>query len=442
MDVPIVSILGRPNVGKSSLLNFLARKRVAIVHKMPGVTRDRISYLLSSEPKPFELIDTGGIGIPDSQELADRIWAQVQIALTQASLVLFVVDCQEGVMPLDGQIAELLRKSQKPVIVVANKADTVATEPMAAEFYALGLGDPLPASAIHGRGRTELLARICSLLPEAGAEAPEPPAMKLAIVGKQNVGKSTLINTLAREERVIVSESPGTTRDSVDIRFQQKGRTFLAIDTAGIRRQTRLKDAIGFFSAHRAYRSIRRADVVLFLVDARSEITNLERKIADYIAEEARACVIVVNKWDLVEGVEPDQYVPYLREQLARLSFVPISFVSAKTGLNVDETIDLAYDLYGAWTKRMPTWQVNSAVREIVAAHAPPLRTSRPAKVYYAVQVDVGPPKIILFVNEPQLFGEAYRRYLASTLREKLSFSEVPVVLSFRGRSPRKPKSP
>ncbi|MCS7272433.1 MAG: ribosome biogenesis GTPase Der, partial [Gemmataceae bacterium] len=336
-QLPVVAIVGRPNVGKSSLFNYLAGRRISIVDPTAGVTRDRVATVVEAEGRYFELVDTGGVGIVDRDDLSADVERQINYALAEAAVVVFVVDVRSGLAPLDWEVAERLRPWSKPVILVANKADTEALAAQVGEFYRLGFGDPLAVSAEQRRGKDELLAAILARLPtEAGSTAPEDVALKLAIVGRRNVGKSTFINSLAQTERVIVSEVPGTTRDSIDVRFQRDGKTFLAIDTAGVRKRSAIADDIEFYSLHRAQRSIRRADVVLHFFDARHRIGRVDKQLADYILQEHKPAIFVINKWDLVKNVlTTERMADYVRRVFPMLEYVPIAFITARNGKNV-----------------------------------------------------------------------------------------------------------
>jgi len=430
--VPCVVIVGRPNVGKSSLLNCLARRRIAIVEPTAGVTRDRISVLIDHEGALFELWDTGGIGTTD--DLAEDVEHQIEMVLSRADVVLFVVDAHEGLLPLDEEIARQLRRIGHPVLLVANKADHVRHEQVAAEFHRLGYGPPALVSALNGTGRTDLLDALAHALPERSS-VPQDPVMRLAFVGRRNVGKSTLINTLASERRMIVSEIPGTTRDAVDVRFQREGRTFVAVDTAGIRRKSKAKGSIEFYSLTRARHAIRRCDVVLLMIDVTSEISKVDKQLAADIEREAKPCVITVNKWDLVrQRITPQEYADYLTAHLPALHFAPVSFISARDATNVDETVKLAESLFTQARRRATTSQLNQALTAAVQIQAPPMRRNRRPKLFYAAQVAVAPPTFIIFASYPQLLADQYVRYLHNHLREALGFHEVPIRLIFRAR--------
>jgi GTP-binding protein len=435
--VPVVAIVGRPNVGKSSLFNWLAGRRIAIVDPTAGVTRDRVSTLVKVNNRFVELTDTGGMGIEDVDDLTEQIDRQIQAAIDQASVVLFVVDARAGLAPLDEEVAARLRYVDKPIVCVANKADTPELEPQAAEFYKLGRGKLVCVSAQQNRGRQELLDLIAERLPpiDLGEAAPAEAALKLAIVGRRNTGKSTFINCLARSERVIVSEVPGTTRDSVDVRFERDGQTFIAIDTAGVRKKRSLGSDIEFYSLARAERSIRRADVVLLFFDAQVRISKVDKQLAEYILEQHKPAVFVVNKWDLMVPTPTERMGTYLRHTFPNLEHVPIAFVTAKSGKNVQALLNLAQSLHKQASARVSTAELNKVVREALAANPPPLRQNRRAKVYYATQVSANPPTIVLFTNGPELFDNTYQRYLINTFRDRLPFAEVAIKLYLRRKN-------
>ncbi|MCS7023001.1 MAG: ribosome biogenesis GTPase Der [Gemmataceae bacterium] len=435
-QLPVVAIVGRPNVGKSSLFNYLAGRRISIVDPTAGVTRDRVATVVEAEGRYFELVDTGGVGIVDRDDLSADVERQINYALAEAAVVVFVVDVRSGLAPLDWEVAERLRPWSKPVILVANKADTEALAAQVGEFYRLGFGDPLAVSAEQRRGKDELLAAILARLPaEAGSTAPEDVALKLAIVGRRNVGKSTFINSLAQTERVIVSEVPGTTRDSIDVRFQRDGKTFLAIDTAGVRKRSAIADDIEFYSLHRAQRSIRRADVVLHFFDARHRIGRVDKQLADYILQEHKPAIFVINKWDLVKNVlTTERMADYVRRVFPMLEYVPIAFITARNGKNVLRVLQLAQQLHKQAGVRVSTGDLNRVLRQALEAYSPPLRFNRVPKIYYATQVGVHPPTFVLFTNGPELFEESYLRYLSRTLRQHFPFPEVALKLVLRAR--------
>jgi GTP-binding protein len=432
MPLPIVAIVGRPNVGKSSLLNCLARRRIAIVDPTPGVTRDRVSAVVEHESRWFEAVDTGGMGLEDDAFAAD-VARQIGYAVQEAAVIVLVTDVRDGLMPLDQTAAQRLRRVRVPVLVAANKADTDRLGAGAAEFYSLGYEPVLAVSAKHSRGRRDLLEAIAGYLPREAREAPAQVAMKLAVVGKRNCGKSTFINALAREERVIVSEVPGTTRDAVDIRFEKDGLVYLAIDTAGVRKRKSLSGDVEFYGLARALASIARADVVLFLLDAAVPVSRVDMKLGTAIQGRMKPVVLVVNKWDLAKGrASTDQYADYLTKALPGLAHAPLAFTSAKDSRNVASVIDLARSLYKQSTTRVGTSRLNACLREAIEARHPPSPGTRPPKIYFAAQVAVQPPTILMSVNDPALFREDYRRYLEHHFHESLDFPEVPIRLIFR----------
>ena len=433
--VPVVAIVGRPNVGKSSLFNWLAGRRIAIVDPTAGVTRDRVSALVQADGRCFELVDTGGIGIVDADDLTAHVERQIETAIDQAAVVLFVVDARSGLVPLDEEVARRLRAVRKPVVLVVNKCDAVELEPLASDFFRLGYEPLVSVSAQQNRNRAALLRLIEERLPAGDAEAPPDVALKLAIVGRRNTGKSTFINYLARAERMIVSEVAGTTRDSVDVRFERDGKAFLAIDTAGVRRKQSLASDVEFYSLHRAERSVRRADVVLLFLDAKLSISKVDKQLADYILEQHKPAVFVVNKWDLAAGQIPTGKMgDYVRAVFPSLDYVPIAFITAKSGHNVEKVLRLAQDLHGQAGARVSTGDLNRVVRQALLEQAPPLRHNRRPKVFYATQVGTHPPTVVLFTNGPELFDNTYQRYLLKTFRDRLPFADVPIKLYLRRR--------
>lgn len=440
MALPQVVIVGRPNVGKSSLFNWLARRRLAIVDPTAGVTRDRLTHLISEQGRFFELVDTGGMGFDDPDKLTDQIEEQIEEALQNASVILFVVDARDGLTPMDSEVAKRLRYVNAPILCVANKADDAAIDPNADEFYKLGRGKLVRTSTTQNRNRQELLDLIVERLPpeEDDSESPHEHAMKLAIVGRRNVGKSTFVNTLAQAERVIVSEVPGTTRDSVDVSFELDGKSFVAIDTPGLKRTRSLANDLEFYSMHRAQRSIRRADVSLLFFDPTQRISKVDKQLCEYIAEEYKPCIFVVNKWDLChEGMPTEKWVSYLHDTFRMMRHVPIAFITGKTGKNVKALLNHAQMLFKQARQRVATSDLNKLVRAALEANPPPIHQGRPPKIYYATQVGVEPPTIVLFCSNPAAISQTYRRYLLGVFRERLPFREVPIKLYLRRREER-----
>jgi GTP-binding protein len=421
---PIVAIIGRQNVGKSTLLNRLSGRRAAIVEDMPGTTRDRIFAEVAWSGSAFTMVDTGGLEINPRTSIARGIKGQVEAAIAEADAIIFMVNIRDGVLPADLEIAGMLRRASKPVLLVANKADNPKLESGAAEFYQLGLNEPFVISAHHGLGTAELLDKIISILPsppavEAGAEM-----LKLAIVGRPNVGKSTMLNALLGEERSIVDDAPGTTHDAVDSLLDFDGQNVLLIDTAGIRRRGRW-----------ALRAIDRADVVLLVLDATELVVAQDKHIAGYIQEAAKGVVLVVNKWDLVENKDVAEFSRYIRSQLRFVSHAPIVYTSAMLGQATDRVMPEAFGVYQQRLKRLPTTVVNSVVQEAVAAHHPPRKGARQLKILYATQAEVNPPTFVFFVNDARLMSSSYQRYLENKLRRAQGFNGTPLRFIFKNRS-------
>ncbi|HSW46119.1 MAG TPA: ribosome biogenesis GTPase Der [Phycisphaerae bacterium] len=434
MSLPTIAIVGRPNVGKSSLLNMLAGRRISIVEPTAGVTRDRIQATCEHEDTYFDLVDTGGYGIVDRDDLGRQVKHQITQAVQQATLIIFLVDGREGLMPLDQEVAEWLRPHQRPVLLVANKVDADSMIPDLGDFHRLGFGLPLPVSALHRRGLDHIRNWIVEHLPPT--DAPPEAAMKLAIVGRRNAGKSTFLNALAGAERVIVSEIPGTTRDAVDVRFELDKHAYVAIDTAGIRKKSRIADDIEYYGSHRAELSIRRADVVLLLIDSTEDVGSVDKHLGGYIVEHHKPCVIVINKWDLAKDRASSQdYGDYLLKTLPGLDYAPVAFTTAKTTRNVRSVLHLAASIFKQARTRVTTGELNQVLQEALQQNPPrPKRGTGTLKMLYATQVAVCPPTIVLFLTEPSVVTPALERFLLNRIREALPFAEVPVRLIFRGR--------
>ena len=436
MSLPVVAIVGRPNVGKSSLLNSFAGERISIVDSTPGVTRDRVSALVPFRDVVMEMVDTGGIGIVDQDDLSDHIDRQITFALEGANLILFVVDVRDGITPLDRAVATRLRERSEeiPLVIAANKVDHPGLESGVHEFHQLGLGTPHGVSANEGWGRKDLLREISEKVwPTEGVEI--EPVMRIAVVGRRNVGKSTFVNALAEEERVIVSEVPGTTRDAVDVRFQKDGREFVVIDTAGIQRRKGIKDSIEFYSQVRTLGAIRRADVVVFLLDASEEVTRADKKLGETISHAHKVCLLVANKWDLTNGeVATEAYADYLTDRMPGMIYAPVVFTTARDSRNIQASIDMAQHLYKRASRRVGTGELNRVMAAIVTHRPPPAKKGKAGKVYYSTQVAVCPPVFALFVNQPKAFSKDYKRYIANALREALDFEEIPIQVLFRKR--------
>ncbi|HEX3356998.1 MAG TPA: ribosome biogenesis GTPase Der [Tepidisphaeraceae bacterium] len=458
--MPVIAIVGRPNVGKSSLLNALANKRISIVQDMPGVTRDRVSTPLWVGNAYVELVDTGGYGFDDPDKLTEHIKHQIELAMSRADLVLFIVDCQDGLTSADEEMAHLLRRKNAKTVLVANKADSEKADVALGEFARVGLGTPIGVSALNNRGIDQIIHAIAKNvdLSNAPSELPEPQLL-IAIVGKRNAGKSTMVNAIARifkedGDRVIVSEVPGTTRDSVDVRFEKDDKTLVVIDTAGVRKKRHMvTNDIEFYSFHRAQRSIRRADVILMLLDGTEAISEPDKKLAQYISEQFKPVILVVNKWDLAMGYAREQqmankknepiraeelmekFVEYARAELQHLDYAPVAFVTAKDEKNVQSVLDLSQHLFKQNNERVTTGRLNRAVKQIFEERTPTHKTGKKPRVFYAAQIDIAPPTIALVVNSPDLVGESYKRFMINRFRELLPYPEVPIKLLIRGRT-------
>ena len=438
MSVPKVAIVGRPNVGKSSIFNWLAGKRIAIVDDFAGVTRDRLTRMIEIDERPVELVDTGGIGIADVDDLTADVEQQIEYGLDSADVLLFVVDAISGVAPLDDEVAQRLRRLKKPVICVANKADSPKRDTDADEFYGLGCGEVFLVSTKANRHKDLLLAAIADQLPAPleEEEAVDDPEMKIAIVGRRNVGKSTFINSLLDEDRMIVSEVPGTTRDSVDIRFELDGKSFVAIDTPGLRRRVSVRTDLDFYGLRRAQRSIRQADVVLLLFDAAEPISKVDKQLCSYIEDQYKPCIFVVNKWDLYHGqVATGEWAKYLRDTFGSMWHVPIIFITGKTGKNAKNLLNHAQMLFKQARSRVNTGPLNGLIKEALRYSPPPLFRNQRPKIFYTTQIGTQPPTIVLVCKQPAAFSPQYRRYLLGVLRDQLPFGEVPIRLIFKQRS-------
>ncbi|MFS8501127.1 MAG: ribosome biogenesis GTPase Der [Caldicoprobacter sp.] len=437
MDKPIVAVVGRPNVGKSTFFNQIVGKRISIVDDQPGVTRDRIYADAEWLNRKFTLVDTGGLDPESDDELLVKMRRQVEIAIDTADVIIFLVDGQVGVTPADHQIANLLRKTRKPVVVAVNKIDNFEDEAMVADFFSLGLGEPMGISAVHKRGIGDLLDKVVKYLPDKGIDEEEDQMIKIAVVGRPNVGKSSLVNRLLGEERVIVSDIPGTTRDAIDTPFEVDGKKYLIIDTAGIRRKSRINEALERYSVLRALAAIRRCDVVLMMLDATQPVAEQDAKIAGLAIEEGKATVIVVNKWDLIEKdtYTMEEYKNRILQKLGFIAYAPMVFISAKTGQRTNRILELVDEVYSRYTMRVSTGVLNDCISDATAVAAPPSEKGRMLKIYYATQVSVKPPTFVLFVNDPELMHESYQRYLENYLRKTFDLMGTPIRLLVRQRS-------
>ena len=423
----MVAIVGRQNVGKSTLLNRLAKKRIAIVEDLPGTTRDRIMADISWQGSEFTMVDTGGLELKPQSSIDQGVKEQVKVAIAEADVIVLLVDVRDGVTPYDMEIADMLHQTGKPVVLVANKADNTRLVNDAVEFYRLGLGEPLTISAYHGRATDELLDRIIALLP-----VPPP-----AIVGRPNVGKSMLLNTLLGEERAIVDDTPGTTRDAIDTLFDFQEQSVLIIDTAGIRRRGRLGVGVERYSVMRAQRAIDRADIALLVIDATEPLTAQDTHIAGYIQQAAKGIVLIINKWDLVTDRNVTEWNRYIRSQLKFMPYAVVQYTSAKLGQGVGRIMPQVCQVYQERQKRVPTPVVNSVVQQAVATHGPPRSGNKRLKILYATQADTNPPTFVFFVNDTKLMHFSYQRYLENRLRQSFGFVGTPIriVLKKRGES-------
>lgn len=441
MAKPIVAVVGRPNVGKSTLFNRLIGERRAIVQDEPGTTRDRVYGDVEWNGVSFALIDTGGIMVDewgaelDLSTIPTEIRKQAEHAIEEADVILMVVDANIGTTSADHAVADLVRRTRKPVVLAANKAESNSRAASAVDFYELGLTDPIVVSSLHGRGTGDLLDAIVEALPERDEEE-EATGPRIAIVGRPNVGKSRLLNALIGQERAIVSDEPGTTRDSLDTELVWEGQTITLVDTAGIRRRGKIEPGIEKYSVLRSMRAITRADVVLLVVDATEGFTSQDLHIAGYVADEARGMVLVVNKWDLVEkdGRTMEQYRAAAAEALDFMPYVPAVFISAKFNQRVPQVMERALLVMDERQKRVPTAALNKMLRTAVEKHAPPSKPGKWVKFYYATQVDVSPPSFVFFCNHAEDVHFSYRRYLENQVREEFGFIGNPIRMRFRNR--------
>lgn len=443
MPVPRVVIVGRPNVGKSSIFNWLDGRRLAITDDVAGSTRDRLVTLIEHDDRFFELIDTGGMGVEDADNLTQEIEQQIAAGIEEADLILFVVDTKAGLVPLDELVAERLRKVEKPVLLLANKTDHGGLDDQTHEFHRLGRGWLIPISVLQHRNRQVLFDEILERLPEKTDEESqtETPRMKLTVVGRRNVGKSTFINSLAKAKRVIASEVPGTTRDSVDVHFDLDGHRFVAIDTPGLRRNKSIRTDIDFYGLHRAQRSIRRADVALLFFDCMEPISKVDKQLAHYIEQQFKPCIFVVNKWDKVAGQVPtERWVRYLREHFPTMTYCPIAFITGETGKNMKALLNHAQMLFKQSQTRVSTPKINKVLQAAMQRTQPPLYMNRRPKIYFGSQIATTPPTVIMMCNMPLGFTPSYKRYLINTFRDTLPFSEVPIKLYLQKRDSGDPK--
>jgi GTP-binding protein len=449
---PIVALVGRPNVGKSTLFNRLVGHRLAIVEDEPGTTRDRLYAPAEWTQQPFVLVDTGGLDVggsesalqasghdllgTSSRDYVREIRRQAEIAIEEADLVVFLVDVRDGITSADREVAEILRRSARPVVLAVNKADNEARRLAALEFHELGLGDPYPVSALHGTGTGDVLDAIVAQLPRV-ADEPDVDVVRIAIVGRPNVGKSSLLNALLDEDRAIVSPIAGTTRDAIDSELAWDGQRLVLIDTAGIRRRGRVEKGVEKYSVLRALSAIERSDVAVLVLDATQGVTAQDTHVASFILDAAKGVVVVVNKWDLVRNIDAGpagSYAGMVRERLRFMDYVPVLFVSALSRQRIDKVLPEALKVAAQRRARIPTGELNRVMREGLMAHPAASRRGRQLKFLYATQVSVAPPAFVLFVNDADLVHFSYARYLENTLRAAHPFEGTPIKLIFRSR--------
>jgi len=431
---PIVAIIGRQNVGKSTLLNRLAGKPLAIIADFPGTTRDRIFADVSWESTEFTIIDTGGIEFKSDSSITQEVQEQAELAIEEADVIIFMVDVRDGLITTDREIADVLRKTNKPMVLAINKADNNKFETEAAAFYELGLGEPFSISALRGRGTADLMDKIVALLPSSTPAEEKQQAMKVAIVGRPNAGKSMLLNTLLGKERAIVDDKPGTTRDALDTLLDFNEEGVLLIDTAGIRRRGRIEKGIEQYSVIRALRAIDRADITLLVLDATELFAAQDLHIAGYIQQAAKGIVLIVNKWDLVPIDNTDEYSSYIRSRIRFMPYAPVLYISAKFSQGTEDILPLVSQVYQERHKRLSTPEVNNIIQRAAAFHTPPRVGKRQLKIFYATQAEVNPPTFVIFVNDASLVHFSYHRYLENKLRESYGFAGTPLRLLFKSR--------
>lgn len=436
MSKPIVAMVGRPNVGKSTLFNKLAGKRISIVQDTPGVTRDRVYAESEWLNRKFTMIDTGGIEPESSDIIVKQMRRQAQIAIEMADVIVFVVDGKEGLTAADQEVAQMLRKSKKPVVLVVNKIDRLALEENSYEFYNLGIGDPITISASQGLGLGDMLDEVVKYFNDHSEDEEDDEYIRIAMIGKPNVGKSSLINRLLGEERVIVSNVPGTTRDSIDSYLETEDGKFILVDTAGLRRKSKVKEEIERYSVIRTYAAIEKADVAILVIDAEQGITEQDEKIIGYAHEMNKAIMVVVNKWDLIEKDDKtlSNYQKDLQQKLKFMPYAKYLFISALTGQRVHKILSTAKYCYDNYSKRVSTGLLNDVISKAVLMKEPPVVALKRLKIYYATQVATKPPKFVFFVNDPNLLHFSYGRYLENQLRESFDFDGTGIEIEYRAR--------
>lgn len=438
---PIVAIVGRPNVGKSTLFNNLVGDRVAIVDDMPGVTRDRLYRETEWNGTEFVIVDTGGLEPRNNDFMMTKIKEQAEVAMNEADVILFVVDGKAGVNPLDEEIAYILRKKQKPIILCVNKIDNfVEQQDDVYDFWGLGFENLVPISGGHKVNLGDLLDLVTEMIEKIELPEEEEDTLKLAIIGKPNAGKSSLVNRLSGEERTIVSDIAGTTRDAIDTVVQYNDKKYMIIDTAGIRRKSKVEESLEYYSVLRAIKTIKRADVCILMLDGKEGLTEQDKRIAGIAAEELKPIVVVVNKWDLVDKnkVTMKSMREELYAELPFLSYAPIEFVSALTGQRTTKILEISDSIYEEYTKRISTGLLNTVLKEAVLMNNPPTRKGRVVKINYATQVSVAPPRFVLFCNYPELIHFSYARYIENKFRESFGFEGSPILISFEKKNAEK----
>lgn len=439
MGKPIVAIVGRPNVGKSTLFNIFANSRISIVEDTPGVTRDRLYADTEWLDNEFMMVDTGGIEIMNTDKIAVSIRQQAQIAIAEADVILFVCDARAGITHEDAEVAKMLRQSKKPIVLAINKADSPKQEMEIFEFYNLGIGEPIPVSAANHLGLGDLLDAVVEKFPETSAygEDGNEDEIKVALIGRPNVGKSSIFNTLVGEERSIVSDVAGTTRDAIDTPVIREGQKFLFIDTAGMRRKARIDEPIEKYSIIRSLRAVDRSDVVLMVIDAIDGVTEQDKKIAGYAHEAGKGIVLVVNKWDLYDkdNTSTLRYTENLRRELVFMQYAPVVFVSAMTKQRIHRLPEVIHYVAEQNAMRISTSVLNQVVEDAIAINPPPNEKGQRLKILYATQVKIKPPTFVIFVNEPEIMHFSYQRYLENKLREAFGFEGTPLQMIIRGKN-------
>lgn len=438
---PIVAIVGRPNVGKSTLFNNLVGDRIAIVDDMPGVTRDRLYRETEWNGVEFVVVDTGGLEPRNNEFMMTKIKEQAEVAMNEADVILFVVDGKSGVNPLDEEIAYILRKKQKPIILCVNKIDNfLQQQDDVYDFWGLGFEHLIPVSGAHKVNLGDMLDMVTEMIEKIDLPEEEEDVLKLAIIGKPNAGKSSLVNKLSGEERTIVSDIAGTTRDAIDTIVQYKDNKYMIIDTAGIRRKSKVEESLEYYSVLRAIKTIKRADVCILMLDGKEGLTEQDKRIAGIAAEELKPIVVVVNKWDLVDKnkVSMKSMKEELYVELPFLSYAPIEFVSALTGQRTTKILEISDTIYEEYTKRISTGILNTVLKEAVLMNNPPTRKGRVVKINYATQVSTAPPKFVLFCNYPELIHFSYARYIENKFREAFGFDGSPILISFEKKNAEK----